>query len=186
MLKFLTRDVGFWLFLKSIWMLPYRCFLCDMSFLIMKRERRSLTLIERLLYSWTACEVICLSKGICMSDSTNFRIVFSTCNSSWVKSFISTPIFLNWCTPILLKRDWSAFSSYSFRSCSLCDVSLEALHIRVLSFLIQAYITLLWEHYDTVGTPSCRREELWSHSSLTIVLKDTKFCPFFLPKLWFS
>ena len=185
MLKFLARDVGFWLFFKSIRMFPNGSFLCHMSFLIMEREWGVLTLIERLLYSWTACEVICLSKCICVSNSANFCIVFSACNSSGIKSFISAPIFLNRCTPILLKRDRSTFASNSFWSCSLCYMALEAFHIRVLSFLIQAYITLLREHYNIVWTISCWWEELWSHSSLALVLKYPKFVPFFLPKLRF-
>ena len=185
MLQFLARDVRLWLFFKSIWVFSDRSFFYHLAFLIMQRERGGLSLIERLLYSWTACKVIRLSEWICVCNSANFCIVLSACNSSGVKSFISAPIFLNRCTPILLKRDRSTFASNSFWSCSLCYMALEAFHIRVLSFLIQAYITLLWEHYNAIGTSSCLWQELWCHSSLTIVLKYPKFCSFFLPKLWF-
>ena len=136
MLKFLARDVGFWLFFKSIWVFSNRSFLCHMSFLIMERERRGLPLIERFLNSWTAGKIICLSECVCMSNSANFRIVLSACNSSWIKSFISASIFLNRCTPVLLKRDWSTFTSYSLRCCPLCDMALKSFHIRVLSFLV--------------------------------------------------
>ena len=176
MFKFLVCDIRLWLFFESVWMILNRFLLSHLGFLIMQREWGSMLI----LHSWTAREVIILSKRVCLCNPTYFNVIFSACNPSCIKGFIRSSIFLNRSSFIfiLLERNWSALNPDFFLCSSFTEMTFKTLHIRVLTLIVKACITWLWKHYYAVGTPS--GEYLRGHSSLIGILRHTEFRSLFL------